>query len=102
MPIMRLISQMVYRIKYVLKLNKARPFQARANSREGAKLQYTILRLSDRYRKPLRFLAIGQVDATLRLMAQTTLTDSPVFANAECSFWRQRFRGRDGCWHPVW
>ena len=61
-------------------------FQARANSREGAKLQHTILRVSDRYRKPLRFLAIGQVDATLRLMAQTTLTDSPVFANAECSF----------------
>ena len=61
-------------------------FQARANSREGAKLQHTILRVSDRYRKPLRFLAIGQVDATLRLMAQTTLNDSPVFANAECSF----------------
>ena len=61
-------------------------FQARANSREGAELRHTILRLSDRYRQPLRFFDIGQVDATLRLMAQATLSDDPVFANAECAF----------------
>ena len=61
-------------------------FQSHANSREGAKLNHTILRLSERYRKPLRFLELGQVDATMRFLAQTTMSDHPTFANAECNF----------------
>ena len=61
-------------------------FQARADSREGAELEHTILRLSERYRQPIRLLPIGQVDATFRLMSQITLSDKPIFANSECSF----------------
>ena len=64
----------------------AKFFQARADSREGANLHHTILRLSERYRQPLQFFETGQLDATLRLMAQATLSDDPLFANAECTF----------------
>ena len=64
----------------------AKFFQARADSREGAELEHTILRLSERYRQPLRFLPVGQVDATVRVMGQITMTDKPIFANSECSF----------------
>lgn len=61
-------------------------FQSHANSRDGAKLNHTIIRLSERYRQPLRFLDLGQVDATMRFLAQTTISDHPTFANAECNF----------------
>lgn len=61
-------------------------FGARAKSREGANLHHSILRLSERYRQPLRFLSVGQVDATFRAMAQITLSDDALFANSECSF----------------
>ena len=61
-------------------------FHARGNSREGANLHHSIIRLSERYRQPLQLLETGEVDATLRLFAQATLSDDPVFANAECAF----------------
>ncbi|MGC6517076.1 MAG: ShlB/FhaC/HecB family hemolysin secretion/activation protein [Candidatus Puniceispirillaceae bacterium] len=64
----------------------AKFFHARANSRENANLHHTILRISERYRHPLQFFEIGQVDATLRLLSQVTISDDPVFANSECSF----------------
>lgn len=64
----------------------AKFFHAKANSREGANLHHTILRLSERYRQPLQFFETGQLDATLRMMVQATLSDDPLFANAECSF----------------
>lgn len=64
----------------------AKFFQAKANSREGANLHHTILRFSERYRQPLQFFETGQLDATLRMMVQATLSDDPLFANAECSF----------------
>ena len=61
-------------------------YHAHANSREGANLHHSVIRLSERYRKPLRILKTGEVDATLRLFAQATLSDDPIFANAECAF----------------
>ena len=61
-------------------------FQARANSRQGADLNHSIVRLSERYRQPLLPLEKGQLDATLRLFAQASLSDRPVFSNAECTF----------------
>ena len=64
----------------------AKFFQARADSRENANLHHTILRFQERYRQPIRFLPIGQVDATLRLMGQLTASDDPIFANSECAF----------------
>jgi len=64
----------------------AKFFQAKADSREGANLHHTILRISERYRQPLQFFETGQLDATLRIMAQATISDDPLFANAECSF----------------
>ena len=64
----------------------AKFYQAKADSREGANLHHTILRLSERYRQPLQFFETGQLDATLRMMVQATLSDDPLFANAECSF----------------
>ena len=64
----------------------AKFFQAKADSREGANLHHTILRISERYRQPLQFFETGQLDTTLRIMAQATISDDPLFANAECSF----------------
>ena len=64
----------------------AKFFHARANGRQGANLHHTILRASERYRQPLKQLENGQVDATLRLFAQATLSENPTFANAECAF----------------
>ena len=64
----------------------AKFYQAKADSREGANLHHTILSLSERYRQPLQFFETGQLDATLRMMVQATLSDDPLFANAECSF----------------
>lgn len=64
----------------------AKVFHARGDSRQGANLHHSIVRLSERYRQPLQLLETGEVDATLRLFAQATLSDNPVFANAECAF----------------
>ena len=61
-------------------------YQARADSRQGAKLHHTIVRLSERYRHPLQFFKTGQLDAIVRFMTQTTVSEDPVFANSECSF----------------
>ena len=64
----------------------AKFFQSRANSRQNANLHHTIVRFSERYRHPIQFLDIGQVDATIRFLAQATLSDDPVYANSECNF----------------
>lgn len=64
----------------------AKFFHARANSRANANLHHSVLRLSDRYRQPLFIDSNKQIDATLRLFAQVTLSDDPLYSNAECGF----------------